>query len=249
MSSKDIYIRLALLYHDLGKPQCFSIDDHNIGHFYNHAKISAEIAESSMRKLRFDNNTIEIVTQLVENHDREIQPTKTSVLRCLNKLGKDQFERLLYLKHADYLGQLLDPERDKQYNQIWEVYNQILSEESCFSLKDLEINGNDLISIGYTPGKKLGETLNHLLNLVIENNIPNRKQALLDKAYVLLEPSETCEFCKKFDFGSVRCDIGSFIPSIRFSGGSSRFPADKRFNYCPNCGRKLNHKTNQERDI
>lgn len=182
---KDLITRLALLYHDLGKPQCFSLED-GIGHFYGHAAASTEIAEESLKNLRFDNQTIKMVTQLVEAHDRTIEPRKPVIRRCLNKFGKEQFLRLLDVKEADYAAQvnlygdrLHKAEIIQMMEEILEAQRQ---QEDCFSLKDLAVNGKDLIAIGYQPGKLLGVCLDCLLNAVIDGKLENNREVLLEQA-------------------------------------------------------------------
>lgn len=176
---KDLYIRLALLYHDLGKPQCFTMEN-GIGHFYGHAAVSKEIAEKSLRNLRFDNKTIEYVTQLVESHDRTIEPRKPVIRRCLNKFGKEQFVRLLYVKKADYEAQINTGYEDRlQMDKILEVMAEIEQQKDCFTLKDLAVNGNDLMEIGIPAGKMIGKILNQLLEMVMDGQIENAKTQLL----------------------------------------------------------------------
>ena len=179
---KDLYIRLALLYHDLGKPQCFSMEN-GVGHFYGHAAVSKSIAENSLRNLRFDNKTIEIVTQLVEAHDRTIEPRKPVIRRCLNKFGKEQFMRLLYVKQADYSAQMIHNGEDRlQMDKILAIVDEIEKQNDCFTLKNLAVNGNDLIEIGIPAGKTIGIVLDYLLQIVIDEVIENERDVLLETA-------------------------------------------------------------------
>ena len=189
VAPKDIYTRLALLYHDIGKPLCYS-EDSGVGHFYGHAAISKDIAEKSLRELRFDNQTVKLVTQLVEAHDRTIEPRKPVIRRCMNKLGEEQFVRLMDVKEADYAAQeqLYGDRLHKA--EILQMMQEILIaqkyQEECFTLKDLAINGNDLIQLGYKPGKKIGTVLNQLLEMVIDDKIANDHKQLLIEAGGLL---------------------------------------------------------------
>lgn len=181
VAPKDLYVRLALLYHDIGKPLCYTIDS-GVGHFYGHAAISRDIAEKSLRELRFDNQTVKLVTQLVEAHDRTIEPRKPVIRRCMNKLGLEQFLRLLNVKEADYAAQVQLYGDRLHKVEILQMTNEILAaqiqQEECFTLKDLAINGNDLIQLGYKPGKKIGVVLNQLLEMVIDDKIANDKVQL-----------------------------------------------------------------------
>ena len=139
-----------------------------------------------MRDLRFDNQTVKLVTQLVEAHDRTIEPRKPVIRRCLNKIGLDQFLRLLDVKEADYAAQAQLYGDRLHKVEILQMTNEILvaqiQQKDCFSLKDLAINGNDLIQLGYKPGKKIGTVLNQLLEMVIDGTIENSKTQLLLKA-------------------------------------------------------------------
>lgn len=182
---KDLYVRLALLYHDMGKPQCFTMED-GIGHFYGHAAVSKTIAENSLKKLRYDNQTIKNVVQLVEAHDRTVEPKKPVIRRCLNKFGKEQFMRLLDVKEADYSAQVNLYGDRLHKSEIIQMMNEILEaqrkQEECFSLRDLAVNGTDLIQIGFKPGRLIGNCLNSLLNSVIDGTLDNSKDVLLQFA-------------------------------------------------------------------
>ena len=178
---KDRYVRLALLYHDLGKPECYFCDDKGIGHFYGHCAKSAEIAEQSMRTLRFDKKTIQIVVDLVENHDGRIVPEKRAVRRYLNCFGKEQLIRLLHVKDADQSAQTIQDQKSLM-ESIIPVIEEIEKEQSCFSMKDLAVNGRDLMKIGYKEGKEIGGCLNYLLDRTIDGTVENQKDALLDEA-------------------------------------------------------------------
>lgn len=182
---KDLYTRLALLYHDIGKPLCYSFES-GVGHFYGHAVISKDIAEKSLRGLRYDNQTVKLVTQLVEAHDRTIEPRKPVIRRCLNKMGLKQFLRLLDVKEADYMAQAQLYGDRLHKVEILQMTNEILvaqiQQEDCFSLKDLAINGDDLIQLGYKPGKKIGTVLNQLLEMVIDGTMENSKDLLIQWA-------------------------------------------------------------------
>lgn len=190
VAPKDIYTRLALLYHDIGKPLCYS-EDSGVGHFYGHAAISKDIAEKSLRGLRYDNQTVKLVTQLVEAHDRTIEPRKPVIRRCLNKMGLEQFLRLLDVKEADYAAQAQLYGDRLHKIEILQMTNEILLaqkyQEDCFSLKDLAINGNDLIQLGYKPGKKIGAVLNQLLEMVIDGIMENNKCQLRSYAISQME--------------------------------------------------------------
>lgn len=175
-------LRLAALFHDIGKPSSFSMKD-GIGHFYGHAKVSAQMADDILRRLKFDNATRETVTELVRLHDGIIEQKERSVKRFLQKHGEELFFLILELKRADNLAQA--PEfhgRVKELERVRAIGEDILSREECFSLKSLALNGRDLIELGFTPGKDIGACLNSLLDSVVAGDLPNEKAALTEEA-------------------------------------------------------------------
>lgn len=187
-------VKIACLYHDLGKPQCYSEDEHGVGHFYGHAAKSAEIAEKSLRNLRLESKLIADVVQLVASHDRALEVKKNIVRRCLNKFGEIQFMNLIFLQAADKSGQRIDlgqrGEQVTRVSQFYRMIQEIKQQEDCFKLKNLAVNGNDLMQIGFPQDKSLGNTLNILLELVMDDKMENNKEKLLAKAGELLNEKD-----------------------------------------------------------
>ncbi len=172
-------LRMAALLHDIAKPRCFSSDEHGVGHFYGHAAQSSEVADEILRRLRFSNEERARIVTLIRHHDTPIEPSPTAVRRKLNKLGEPGFFDLLALIRAD--NSALAPEyhyRQAIYDTLEEIAREILSEKQCFSLKDLAVNGVDLMSLGY-QGKEIGDALQFLLDAVLDDQCANEKQALL----------------------------------------------------------------------
>ena len=182
--SDDLVVRLAVFFHDFGKPHSYQDGEDGIRHFKGHGKVSADITDSIMKRLRFDNETRNNVVELVYYHDATFEVGKKYVKRWLNKIGEKQFRRLLQVKKADNKAQNLElsSDRIKELSEIEALINEVLQEDECFSLKDLAVNGNDLIGVGYKSGKELGNTLNKLLQLVIDGDCPNEKEKLLQEA-------------------------------------------------------------------
>lgn len=173
------HLRFAALFHDCGKPDCFSLDKDGIGHFYSHASISAKKADEALFRLRCDNKTREKVVRLIKLHDAPIEEDEVVIKKKLSKYGEDLFFDLIKLKRADTLG--LAPEfhcRDSHFDKLEAIAEKLLSEKPCFSLKDLEINGTDLAELGFN-GREIGENLKLLLNAVIENKVQNNKNDLI----------------------------------------------------------------------
>lgn len=182
--SDDLVVRLAVFFHDFGKPHSYQDGEDGIRHFKGHGKVSADMTDSIMKRLRFDNETRNNVVELVYYHDATFEVGKKYVKRWLNKIGEKQFRRLLQVKKADNKAQNLELsfDRIKELSEIEALIDKVLQEDECFSLKDLAVNGKDLIDIGYTEGVSIGITLKCLLDEVIEGRINNKKQVLLKRA-------------------------------------------------------------------
>ena len=179
-------LRLAALFHDIGKPSVFSLDENGIGHFYSHASVGYQMTEDILSRLKFDNITKNNVVRLVKWHDTPIEANEKSVKRALGKMTPDFFFMLLALKRADNLAQ--NPtysHRQEYYNSLESIAKDVLARQVCFSLKDLAIDGNDLLAIGIRPGRSMGLILKQLLDDVIQEKIPNEKDSLLKQAQKL----------------------------------------------------------------
>jgi tRNA nucleotidyltransferase (CCA-adding enzyme) len=182
--SKDLTVRLAVLFHDFGKTHCYQDGEDGIRHFKGHGKVSAEMTDWIMKCLKFDNKMRNNVVELVYYHDATFEVGKKYIKRWLNKIGVKQFKRLLEVRKADIKGQKAEYEKERieKINNIEKILEEVLQEQECFSLKNLAVNGNDLIEMGYKSGKELGKTLNLLLQMVIDGDCPNDKEKLLQEA-------------------------------------------------------------------
>lgn len=182
--SEDLTVKLAVFFHDIGKPHSYQDGEDGVRHFKGHGRISAKITDNIMKRLRFDNETRNNVVELVYYHDATFEVGKKYVKRWLNKIGEEQFRRLLEVRKADILGQKPNFEQSRigKLNTIEQILEEVLQEDECFSLKDLAVNGKDLMSVGYKAGKELGNTLNELLQLVIDGECSNEKEKLLEMA-------------------------------------------------------------------
>ena len=178
-------LRLAVLFHDFGKADTVSVDEKGINHFYGHADISEEKTRTILRRLRFDNDTVYFVTRLVRYHDygNEVEPDMRMVRRAVNKIGEDIFPLLFPVKRADILSQSDYMREEKLANlKTWQqLYEEMTALQQCVSLKTLAVTGSDLIAAGMKPGKELGEVLQRLLELVIEEPQRNTKEILLNR--------------------------------------------------------------------
>ena len=174
-------LRWVMLLHDLGKGSTFSLDEQGVGHFYGHGKASVSLAEVIASRLRFSNEMKAQVIELVDWHDRDVPRTEKSIRRCLYRLGEDGVRRLIAVKRADNAAQHPDYQgRSGEMDKAERILQEILDADACFSLKQLAMNGDDLLALGLR-GKAVGETLNFLLEQVIDGKLPNEKGALLYK--------------------------------------------------------------------
>ena len=180
--SPELELRLTMLLHDIGKPGCCTIDASGCGHFKGHPARSAVLAEEMLRRLRTDNATRETVVRLVAWHDRNIPRTRPGVASALRQLGETDLRRLLRIKRADNLAQ--DPAYRAMQEQVGRaeaILDHLLAEGACVSLDQLAVRGGDLLALGLS-GPAVGETLEALLDAVIEERLPNDRAAQLEYA-------------------------------------------------------------------
>lgn len=180
-------LRWTMLLHDVAKPECRIVSADGIEHFYGHPEASAETARKILRRLKFDNITIDTATRLIKWHDYEFSLKPASLRRAANKIGKDIIPLLFEVKYADIMAQNPDTQRNKleHLRAVREIYQGILSREECITLKDLKITGRDLIENGFRPGKELGTILSRLLTMVLEQPELNKKEILISIALTL----------------------------------------------------------------
>lgn len=181
-SKPDLIIRLTMLLHDIAKPICYT-EENGVGHFYGHPKYSADMAVNILKRLKYETAIINNVNELVSYHDVGIMASRRVIKRLLNKVGVETFLQLLDVKRADIKAQNIEYiDRLNKIDEVKNLLSTILEERQCFSLKDLKINGKDLINIGVQQGKDIGIILNKLVGLVIDDEIENEREVLLVKA-------------------------------------------------------------------
>ena len=159
-------IRWCALLHDIGKPSCVSVDEKGINHFKGHTLASSHIAESILTRLRFSKKEKKNIVTLIQYHDflcnNDNENNRSAIVRLSNKIGIDLTKKIFDFRMADTLAQS-SFEKEIKLNKIKNYQNMCLLIEQDLqkpTLKNLAINGNDLISIGYKKGPLLGETLN-----------------------------------------------------------------------------------------
>lgn len=180
----DKVLRLAMLFHDFGKPVVKTTGEDGIDHFKRHQEVSGELAESILKRLKFDNETIRQVAKLVRCHDDHPALTPASVRRAVNRIGEKLFPLYLKVQQADVLAQNPELQEPKLQviREIGKLYERILQEKDCITLKDLAVSGRDLMEAGFPAGPLLGEILKYLLELVLEEPQRNEREWLLREA-------------------------------------------------------------------
>lgn len=184
-SDAEPTIRLSLFFHDIGKPLVAHFDEKGEQHYYGHPKKSAEITEKVLTRLRFDNDTKNKVVTLVKFHDSPIMvnnnilPDKKRLKRIMSQIGKELTFDLMHIKFCDNSAQKPEYFRgDEFYKQAYTLLHEIVNQNECFSIKDLKINGNDLINLGF-KGQSIGNTLQKCLDAVIDEKIKNEYDELI----------------------------------------------------------------------
>jgi len=176
LEEEIISLILAALFHDLGKMVTNEFDHKKlIFHYYNHASHSVKMSEVILKDLKYSNDVIDDVLQLIRYHDSEIINTVPSIKRWLNKLSLDQLNKLCRLQYADICTHI---ERDSveyrlKWTSIYHTATKIISDKEAFSLKDLAVDGHTLISWGIASGPIMGKVLDEILQLVIDDKIKN----------------------------------------------------------------------------
>jgi len=182
----DLTLRWAAFLHDVGKVPTFTQDATGRGHFYGHAQVGAEMADTILRRLKAPTALREQAVLLIEKHMTKLEPEKKVLRRWLGRLGPETIRQLLCLQEADMGSKGTGkPEEMAQFAALRAVIGEIEAENACLSLKDLALNGHDLMALGI-QGKAIGQTLNRLLEAVMDETVPNEKQALLNHAAQLL---------------------------------------------------------------
>lgn len=178
----DKVLRLTMLLHDIAKPLMKTFDEDGVAHFKLHDVKGTELAKEILKRLKFDNDTMNKVVKLVRYHDYRIPAEPKTVRRAMNKVGEELFPYYLEVREADTLAQSEYLREEKMHNisETRKCYEEILDRHECVSLKTLAVTGSDLIADGMEPGKELGEVLNKLLDIVIEHPDYNTKETLLN---------------------------------------------------------------------
>ena len=175
----DLAVRWAALLHDCGKPACFTLDETGRGHFIGHAAESAKIAEAVLLRLKAPTALRERVVFLVEKHMTPLAADKKLLRRRLGQYGEEALHQLLALQEADFGGKGVKNGEEEPFSAIGTLLAEVLAEDACLTVKDLAINGKDLIEMGIPAGPQIGQCLASLLEQVQDEKIPKTREALI----------------------------------------------------------------------
>ena len=195
--AEDYQMKLAALLHDVGKPRTFFLDENGVGHMYGHAELGEKITRDILNRLKADNETKNRICTIIKYHDLVFQEDRRLLRRWMNRYTPEMLLEILHLKRADNLATgNMSEELAAKFDRIEDEIRTILAEEQCFSLKDLAIDGRDLMTLAggsnegagqQDGGRWIGETLEKLLDEVIDGTLPNKKEALSARAAELLK--------------------------------------------------------------
>lgn len=177
-------LRMTMLLHDLGKPKACKRYKDGTCHFKGHPKYSAEMADIILHRLKYPTDFIETCLTLIIYHDVRFSGAKRQMRHVMSAIGESNTALLLKVQRADIMAQseYMHKEKLEKLDLACRVYDEILADKDCFTLKQLEINGSDLLNIGVKQGTEIGKILKILLSLVIEDKLENKKSALIKKA-------------------------------------------------------------------
>ena len=177
----DIELRLAALLHDIGKPQTYTLKN-GIGHFYGHEQESAVLAEKILLRMKYANKIVKNVTLLIANHlNNSKNSNKKYCKKLIEKIGYENMPKLFKLMEADRIAHK-PPFDFTALDKLKIAYYEICNNNEPISIKDLVVNGNDMIALGITKRKDIGETLKYLLGKVLEDPANNDREILLNFA-------------------------------------------------------------------
>lgn len=175
----DLTLRWAALLHDSGKIPTFTRDETGRGHFYGHAGVSGELANEILHRLKAPTQLREQVVTLIEKHMTKLEPEKKQLRRWLGRLGWDTLQQLLRLQEADMGSKGTGkPVNTAYYAALRQLLEEIRQENSCLTVRDLAVDGHDLMELGL-EGRAIGQCLSQLLEQVLDEQLPNEKEALL----------------------------------------------------------------------
>lgn len=185
-------LRLAMMLHDIAKPLCAVKGENGEYHFPNHNEVGAKMVFNILKRLKYPNSIIKECVELVRVHDMTLSDNKKGVRRHICKFGKEFLYNLVKVKYADISAQSYYKRQNKikKLQSFTEILNELVMEENCFSLKDMNINGKDIKSLGIKEGKEIGIILSQLFSMIIDGNLENNHEKLLNQAEKIISQKQ-----------------------------------------------------------
>ena len=178
--ANDLVLRLAGLFHDIGKPDTFAD-----GHFHQHEFVGEFKARQILRRWKFDKETVAEVTHLIRHHMfwYETHWTDSAVRRFIRTIGLDYIPALFALRRADNIGSGARSPRMYALEALWRRVQEQIAAANAFSLRDLAIDGNDIMrELAILPGPEVGRILNVLFERVLDEPSLNTREKLIELA-------------------------------------------------------------------
>ncbi len=177
-------VRIAALFHDIGKPGVMKTGEDGIATFHNHEKLSESMARKIMLRYRFPVKSMNKISHLILCHMFHYEPswTDSAVRRLIARVGVENLEDLFLLRMGDIWGTARKERNNERLNQLKERIESVLQEENAFSIRDLKINGSILHKRGEIPkSRQMGRVLEYLLETVLDDPSLNEEDLLLQK--------------------------------------------------------------------
>lgn len=195
--TENLHIRLAALFHDVGKPAVRTVEVTEQGelyHFYKHEAAGEKITRAALTRLKFPNSTVEAVSHLVAEHMFHYEPgwSDAAIRRFIVKIGYDAMDDLYGVRIADMTGMhntapLPDSPAIQRLLELEKRVAQEQKKQTALCTKDLAVNGNDLMALGIPKGKEIGNILRELLECVLDDPSQNQKDVLIGMAKAIHE--------------------------------------------------------------
>lgn len=176
---ENLVLRRALLLHDIGKPCTFKVGEDGYGHFKGHAQAGEIMARDILRRLRYDNHTIDLTCMLIARHSDKIE-SERQIKRLISKIGIEAFVMLMEMKKADNSAKMdFVLKENELFDEYIRTAQRLEEENSCMKLSQLAVGGRDMLALGLS-GTAVGDALHELLELVIDESLPNEKSSLIN---------------------------------------------------------------------
>lgn len=175
-------VRLAVLLHDIGKPQTKNGDGPD-STFYNHEIIGAKMVAKILKRLKFPRKKAEKIVKLVRHHlfyYNVGEVGESSIRRLIRKVGAENVKDLVLVRMADRIGSGCPKALPYKLRHFLYVAEKVAQDP--IDVSRLKINGNEIMSIlNIKPGVIIGKILNILLAEILDNPAGNNKKNLINR--------------------------------------------------------------------